>query len=546
MRPAGRLVGVRVRAGRHGDRTCAFYAIDREPGVRAVNLTEFIKTYDIRGMVGSQVTPEVFRALGAAFAGVVMKPAGHVQMVLGYDMRPSSPDLAAAFAQGINGAGVDVVVIGLCASDQLYFASGALACPGAMVTASHNPAQYNGLKLCRGHAEPVGMDDGLRQIREVAQAALDAVAAIAAPVQAVTPATATTSPAPTGGQRSQDITQDYVDYLYSLVDVSGMRPLRVVVDAGNGMAGLSAPAVLQDGPAPLEMFGLFLELDGTFPNHEPNPLDEKNLVDLGRAVLEHSADLGLAFDGDADRCFVVDEAGRPISSSAISTLVALEEIAAEVARGIPAGEITVVHNSVTSLALPAAIEATGACPVMTKVGHVYVKQAMAAHQAIFGAEHSGHYYFRDFWYADTGMLMALRVLAALGSAAESPPLSALIGPFQAYSHSGEINFTVSDAAGATEQVLAWGVGEDPDIQVDHVDGLRMISRSAGDHFWAVSLRSSNTEPLLRLNVEADDEPGMVRVRDELHHVLSSAAGASPAKTGRSDASSGQGMGTVLR
>ncbi|MGB5936375.1 MAG: phosphomannomutase/phosphoglucomutase [Ornithinimicrobium sp.] len=495
----------------------------------AIDLAEFIRAYDIRGVVGEHLFPEVVHALGAAFADVVIIPDGHRQMVLGYDMRPSSPELATAFTAGVQGAGIDVLDIGLCATDQLYFASGRLACPGAMVTASHNPARYNGLKLCRSRAVPVGMDDGLRQIREHAQAALDApdasrptgrqpAATSRRDPWAEMPGSAKHPDAP-GVLRARSITDEYVDYLYSLVQVDGMRPLRVVVDAGNGMAGLSAPSVLQAGRAPIDMIGLYLELDGTFPNHQPNPLDPENVKDLGRAVREHGADLGLAFDGDADRCFVVDEAGRPVSANAISALVALQEIAAEVARGVPAHEVTVVHNSVTSMALPQAIAAAGARPVVSKVGHVYVKQAMAAHQAIFGAEHSGHYYFRDFWYADTGMLMALRVLSAHGSAPGAPALSEVVSHYQAYCQSGELNFVVADVPAATEHVLSWGRARAPGLEVDRVDGLLLTSSGAGDHFWRVSLRASNTEPLLRLNVEADVKSVMSEVRDEVRAIL---------------------------
>ncbi len=508
---------------------CAFCAIESATPVSAIDLAEFIQAYDIRGVVGEHLNSEVVHALGAAFADVVIIPGGHRQMVLGYDMRLSSPELATAFAEGVQGAGIDVLDIGLCATDQVYFASGRLACPGAMVTASHNPARYNGLKLCRSRAVPVGMDDGLRKMREHAQAKLDA--ADAGRGSAGRAATSTTSGARaemTGRARqfdapgvvtSHSITGEYVDYLYSLVEVDGMRPLRVVVDAGNGMAGLTAPSVLQAGRAPIEIIGLYLDLDGTFPNHPPNPLDPENIKDLGRAVLAHGADLGLAFDGDADRCFVVDETGRPVSASAISALVALQEIGAEVARGVPAHEITVVHNSVTSMALPKAIAAAGARPLVSKVGHVYVKQAMAAHRAIFGAEHSGHYYFRDFWYADSGMLMALRVLSAVGSAPGAPVLSEVVSRYQAYSQSGELNFVVTDVAAAMEQVLSWARARDPGLDVDRVDGLLLTSSGAGEHFWCVSLRASNTEPLLRLNVEADEQSSMREVRDEVRALL---------------------------
>lgn len=495
----------------------------------AIRLADFIKAYDIRGVVGEQLTPAVFRALGSAFAEVVVLPEGHCAIVLGFDMRPSSAQLAQAFADGVREAGVTVRQIGLCATDQVYFASGRLDLPGAMVTASHNPARYNGLKLCRRRAAPVGLDDGLREIRDLAQADLDArdEQALADSLPAHRPrrhaGTTAESAVDVGAHSGIDIEDDYVDYLYSLVDLSGIRPLRVVVDAGNGMGGLSAPAVLRSGRVPIEMVGLYLELDGTFPHHAPNPLDPANLVDLGQAVRSSSADLGLAFDGDADRCFVVDERGRPVSASAISALVALEEIAAEVRRGVPVEKVTVVHNAVTSMALPQAIAATGANPVVAKVGHVYIKQAMAAHRAVFGAEHSGHYYFRDFWYADTGMLMALRVLGALGRTSPERTFSDLVAPHQGYYESGEVNFVVADVAAADSEVLTWAMAQDGDLSVDRVDGLTVLSQAQDGRFWRVSLRSSNTEPLVRLNVEADREAAMVRVRDALADILAVAS-----------------------
>ena len=356
------------------------------------NLSDVVKAYDVRGLVGEQIDAAVTRALGTAFAEEVSSDAVPgppvTQVVIGYDMRPSSPELSRAFAEGAASRGLDVVLIGPCSTDGLYYASGSLQAPGAMFTASHNPAAYNGIKMCRSGARPIGADTGLVRIRERAEQLLDGAPAAAPPR--------------TGTITTQDQLAGYAAHLRALVDLSGVRPLKVVVDAGNGMAGLTTPAVLgtQAGlPAlPLDVVPMYFELDGTFPNHEANPLEPENLRDLQRAVVEHSADLGLAFDGDADRCFVVDERGRPVSPSAVTALVASREIARATAAGTAAADVRIVHNVITSLAVSEIVRELGATPVRTRVGHSFIKAEMAAAGAVFGGEHSAHYYFRDFWY----------------------------------------------------------------------------------------------------------------------------------------------------
>ena len=477
-----------------------------------LDLSTIIKAYDVRGLVGTQLDDDVAEAIGAATARVLdvgQGGAGGPLVVVGHDMRPSSPALVDAFARGVTGAGGDVLVIGLCSTDGLYYASGALDAPGAMFTASHNPASYNGIKLCRAGAKPVGQDTGLAQVRELAQRHLDGEL----------PLPGADAGARRGTVTRRDLLADYAQHLRSLVDLRPSRPLRVVVDAGNGMAGLTAPAVLGTAAGldalPLEVLPLYFELDGTFPNHEANPLEPENLLDLQAAVREHGADLGLAFDGDADRCFVVDERGEPVSPSAVTALVALRALAAGDgggggdASGGPAP--VVLHNLITSRAVPELVAAAGGTPVRTRVGHSYIKAEMARTGAIFGGEHSAHYYFADFWGADTGMLAALHVLAALGE--QDGPLSALVAAYDPYAASGEVNSTVADAAATTAAVRAtWaarGAGE------DHLDGLTLSSPPGEAPWWWFNLRPSNTEPLLRLNVEGADDATMRRVRDEV-------------------------------
>ncbi|MCU1638848.1 MAG: phosphomannomutase/phosphoglucomutase [Microbacteriaceae bacterium] len=462
-----------------------------------IDLAPFIKAYDVRGLVGSQLTPEVVRALGAAFADEVGPTDDTV--VVGHDMRDSSPGFAAAFAEGAQARGTDVVSIGLCSTDENYFASGRLDLPAAMFTASHNPASYNGIKFSRAGAQGISFDTGLRAIRDRAARFL-AEGIDRAPR--------------TGTVRELDVLADYAGYLRSLVDLAGIRPLRVVVDAGNGMGGLTVPAVLGEAaglPAlPLEVIPLYFELDGDFPNHEANPLDPANIVDLQKAVVEHNADLGLAFDGDADRCFVVDENGDAVTPSAIAAIVALRAI--ERARvSDPDAEVVVLHNLITSRIVAETIEAAGATAVRTKVGHSLIKDEMAATGAVFGGEHSAHYYFREFWGADNGMLAAMYVLYELGHQPAS--MSAISREYTPYAISGEINSTVTDIPAAYTRIVEAYVGR---ADFDELDGLTVDGTSVDDPFWWFNVRPSNTEPLLRLNVEAGSEQMMVRIRD---HVL---------------------------
>ncbi|WP_019136661.1 phosphomannomutase/phosphoglucomutase [Cellulomonas massiliensis] len=467
-----------------------------------VDLSAFIKAYDVRGLVPDELDADVTRAIGAAFADVVVLPEaeGPARVVIGRDMRPSGPELVDGFARGLTDRGVDVVLIGLCSTDGLYHASGALGVPGAMFTASHNPAQYNGIKLCRAGARPVGQDSGLAAVRDLAGDYLAQGVPVAAERGQVT---------------EREMLGEYAAFLRSLVDLSGIRPLKVVVDAGNGMAGHTVPAVLGTGaglPAlPLDVVPLYFELDGTFPHHEANPLEPENLRDLQAAVVEHGADLGLAFDGDADRCFVVDEQGAPVSPSAITALVGLREVGRELAAGRTP---TVIHNLITSMVVPDLLQAAGARTVRTRVGHSFIKAQMAEHEAVFGGEHSAHYYFREFFFADTGMLAAMHVLAALGG--QPHPLSALADQYQPYVASGEVNSRVADVAAARARVVDAYVtrqGGGP-VVVDELDGLT-VSHWDGHPQWWFNLRASNTEPLLRLNVEAADEDIMEKVRDDV-------------------------------
>jgi phosphomannomutase len=440
------------------------------------DLAKIFKAYDIRGVVPDELDERIAEAAGAAFARLTGAPA----IVTAYDMRATSVPLAAAFARGVTGQGADVVAAGLGSTDMLYYASGSLGVPGAMFTASHNPARYNGIKLCRAGAKPVGRDTGLTEIRDLVAAGVPRAAGASGTV----------------GER--DLLSGYAEHLKGLVDLSGIRPLKVAVDAGNGMGGHTVPTVFAG--LPLDLVPLYFELDGTFPNHEANPIEPENLRDLQAAVRAHGADIGLAFDGDADRCFVVDERGEPVSPSAITALVATRELARH-----PGSRI--VHNLITSRAVPEIVREHGGEPVRTRVGHSFIKQTMAETGAVFGGEHSAHYYFRDFWFADSGMLAALHVLAALGTA--DRPLSALLAEFDRYAASGEINSEVADQAATTARVRAEFAGR-PGLSVDELDGL-----TVGHARWWFNLRPSNTEPLLRLNAEAVDPDTMTAVRDEV-------------------------------
>jgi phosphomannomutase len=457
------------------------------------NWDEVVKTYDVRGLVGVDLTSDVVAALAAGFIDEL--GAAGQDVIVGHDMRDSSPEFADAFADGATARGANVVSIGLCSTDESYFASGALNAPAAMFTASHNPATYNGIKFSRAGARGISLDTGLAAIRDRAIAYLETgIDVVDEPGEYV----------------EAHVLADYAESLRNLVDLSGIRKLKVVIDAGNGMGGMTVPAVLGNacdlGELPLEIIPLYFELDGTFPNHEANPLDPKNLVDLQRAVLEHGADIGLAFDGDADRCFVIDEQGNAVTPSAVAATVARREIAR--ARKVePSATITVLHNLLTSRVVEEVIAADGAKAVRTKVGHSLIKDQMAATGAVFGGEHSAHYYFKDFWGADNGMLAAMHVLAEFGSQAQ--PLSAFAKQYNPYFLSGEINSTVSNAPAAQQRVLNEFAGQ---ASVEEFDGVTLTSTSTDDWWW-LNVRTSNTEPLLRLNVEAKNLATMQQVRD---------------------------------
>ena len=426
------------------------------------SLDSIFLAYDIRGVYPDELDESVARLVGNAF----VRFTGAERVVLGHDMRPSSEPLSAAFADGVTRAGADVVDVGLASTDLLYFASGRLASPGAMFTASHNPARYNGIKLCRAYAAPVGEESGLGQIKaSVEQGLLE---------RAET----------TGTVTREDLLGEFAQHVRSFVDIDALTDLSVIADTANGMGGLVVPAVFSGLPFELEM--LFAELDGTFPNHPANPLEAENLKDLQRAVLDEQADVGLAFDGDADRVFLVDDKGQPVSGSTTTAIVAkaiLERHPGE----------AVVHNLICSRTVPEVILESGGTPIRSRVGHSFIKQVMADTGAIFGGEHSAHYYFRDNWRADSGSIAALVVLEELCRA--GLPLSELRKPFERYAQSGEINTRVDDAAATIERVAAAFSGS----AQDRLDGLTV---DGGD--WWFNLRPSNTEPLLRLNLEAAD------------------------------------------
>ncbi|MCA1984045.1 phosphomannomutase/phosphoglucomutase [Nocardioides nematodiphilus] len=448
-----------------------------EPVINPANVMSTFKAYDVRGTVPEQIDEDLAHATGRAFAKVVGAP----RIVVAHDMRPSSPGLAAAFAEGASELGTDVVIIGLSSTDQMYFASGHLGLPGAMFTASHNPAQYNGIKMCRANAVPIGLESGLAEIRDL--------------VISGVPIPPTTVP---GAIEQSDVLEAYAAHLLSLAPITGRR-LKIVADAGNGMAGHTAPAVFKRvGTDQIDLIPMYFELDGTFPNHDANPLDEETLTDLKARVLSEGADAGLAFDGDADRCFLVDELGQAVSPSAITALIAERALAKD-----PGAHV--IHNLITSRAVPEIIRENGGTPVRTRVGHSYIKATMAETDAVFGGEHSGHFYFRDFWRADSGMLAALHVLAAL--AETDRPLSELMRAYGRYPSSGEINSTVADQGAAIAAIKAAYEGADG-VELDDLDGLTVSHED-----WTFNVRASNTEPLLRLNAEGRDQSTMEHARD---------------------------------
>lgn len=465
-----------------------------ENGTSTINLDDSFKAYDVRGIDGETITTASVMAVGAAFVDAL--DAAGTDILVGADMRPTADEYVAAFTAGAQVRGANVVQLGTISTDMLYHACGVLDSPGVVFTASHNPAGYNGMKMSRAAAVPISSDTGLKDIQSQAQAYLDAGTIPAFETQ--------------GSVSQRDTLRDYAAYLRSLVDLSQIRPLKIVVDAGNGMAGKTTPAVLGAdllAELPLEIIPLYFELDGTFPNHPANPIEPENLVDLQHAVRAHGADLGLAFDGDADRCFVVDEKAQAVTPSAITGLVAEREIKRAQAAG--EAEPVIIHNLITSKAVPELVDKLGGKPIRTRVGHSFIKQYMADHDAVFGGEHSAHYYFRDFFNADTGMLAAMHVLAALGETKK--PLSELAHEYGPYSSSGEINTAVNDQDGAIAAVLETFHPGQP-VTVDTMDGTTV---AAVDGSWWFNLRPSNTEPLLRFNAEAESEEQIVWLCDSV-------------------------------
>ncbi|CAB0542232.1 phosphomannomutase/phosphoglucomutase [Corynebacterium diphtheriae] len=451
------------------------------------SVTKVIKAYDVRGVVGVDIDSDFIAEVGAAF-GALMRGEGAARVAIGHDMRPSSPELADAFARGVVSQGVNVIQLGLTSTDQLYCASGELDCPGAMFTASHNPAEYNGIKMCRSGARPVGQETGLAQIIDML---VDGIPAF---------------DGPQGEISHRDTLADYAAFLRNLVDLSNIRPLVVAVDAANGMGGHTVPEVFAG--LPLEIKPLYFELDGTFPNHEANPLDPKNLVDLQKFTPEVGADIGLAFDGDADRCFVVDELGQPVSPSAICAIVAERYLAQH-----PGA--TVIHNLITSKSVPEIIAENGGSAVRTRVGHSFIKAQMAEHSAVFGGEHSAHYYFSEFFNADSGILAAMHVLAALGG--QDKPLSELMHQYNRYQASGEINSRLASSEAQAERTQAvLDAFADRIESVDRLDGVTVELKDTKAWF---NVRASNTEPLLRLNVEAERDREVAALVEEILAII---------------------------
>jgi phosphomannomutase len=443
------------------------------------------KAYDIRGLVDVEIDVDFAFATGVAFARFLQIEREPGTIVIGEDMRPSSPQLAEAFSAGATSQGMDVIRIGLASTDMLYFASGKLGLPGAMFTASHNPAEYNGIKLCLSNARPIGKESGLVTIenfvREGSPIALRNV----------------------GVEKQRNMLEEYVDHLLTLVDIKNIRPLKIIIDAGNGMAGHTAPAIFSR--LNCEVIPMYFELDGSFPNHEANPLDESTLTDLKKAMLDQKADLGLAFDGDADRCFLVDERGVAVNPSALTSLIAHREL-------IKHPGSSIIYNLISSRAVQEVIDENGGVGLRSRVGHSYIKKMMAESGAIFGGEHSGHFYFKEFWRADSGALAALHAIAALGES--DTTMSALLAPYNRYVISGEINSKVADTQAATEAVEK--IYSSDGLKIDHLDGLTVN----GDTWW-FNLRPSNTEPLLRLNVEASTQAQMESVRDAVLSLIRS-------------------------
>jgi len=461
----------------------------------AVAMDAIFKAYDIRGTVPDQLNAALMERIGAAFARFAADTTGASSILIAHDMRPTGPEFAESFARGAIGQGVDVVHLGLASTDLLFFAAGRFDMPGAMLTASHNPAQYNGVKLCLAGAKPIGAETGLFDIRDMTVNGLNPVEK-----QGIV-------------SSRNDALSIFVTHVHSFIDPNVLRPLSVVADTANGMGGLTAPAVFADLPFTLDV--LYGELDGTFPNHPADPIQPENLRDLQDRVLSVGADVGLAFDGDADRVFLVDDAGELVSGSLTTAIVADSMLTKH------PGEI-VLHNLICSKAVPEVIVERGGTPVRTRVGHSYIKQVMAETGACFGGEHSGHYYFRDNYRADSGIIAAMAVLEVM--CASGQKLSELRKPFERYASSGELNTEVPDPLAVIEFVAERFAS----AEQDRLDGLT-IDLTAGaaadpDDPWWFNLRPSNTEPLLRLNLEASDEAACARHVAEIRALIAEAAG----------------------
>jgi phosphomannomutase len=467
------VLPVRVEMLRSPDRAWNGF---RMPPV-AKDLGAIFKAYDVRGLYPSELDEDIARRIGGAFGLFT----GTRRVAVGRDMRLSSPSLCEAFSEGARAAGTTVVDLGLISTDALYFASGRLDVPAAMFTASHNPPRYNGLKLCREKAAPIGQDSGLAEIRKLAEEDPSPRAG------------------PAGSLQTLDVLEDYAEHCRGFIDLDSLRPIKVAIDAGNGMAGKTVPLVFRR--LPFEVVPLYFELDGSFPNHLANPLEPENLADLQKAVLDEGCELGIAFDGDADRMFLVTEKAEPVAGSLTTALVAERLLKKH------PGE-AVIYNLICSWTVPEVIKENGGKPVRTRVGHSFIKKVMADTGAIFGGEHSGHYYFRDNYRADSGMIAALLVLEAMSVSDE--PLSGVLKPYQRYFASGEINSEVSDQQAALDELAAtYNDGEQDDI-----DGLTVSYED-----WWFNCRPSNTEPLLRLNLEARTRALMEEKRDEVLAVI---------------------------
>jgi len=452
-------------------------------------LDQLFKAYDVRGIYPEQINEELCYRTGRAFVEALKirkEDGGPNQIVIAHDMRPSGPDLAEAFARGVCDQGVDVIMIGLASTDGLYFASGKLNLPGAMFTASHNPAKYNGIKLAKQGAAPVGEATGLRDIKNLVFSGIENFAQVK------------------GVVTQQDMTEQYAEFLHSLVDLKNIRHLKIVIDAGNGMGGFTVPKVLNG--LNLEIEEMYFDLDGNFPNHEANPIEPENLVDLQKKVREVNADLGIAFDGDADRAFFIDENADLITPSAITALIAERELKRE-------PNSAIIYNLITSRAVAEVVQENGGEPIKTRVGHSFIKQVMKEKNAIFGGEHSGHFYFRDFWFADSGMLAALHVIAALGEASPTTTISQLLKTYNRYHASGEINTKVSSPSDTSEKVKRF-FQSNPAIEIDDLDGLTFATAD-----WWVNVRPSNTEPLLRFNAEANTSQLLSEISDSVLAVI---------------------------